>query len=189
MLITFAASAVLLSVLLRGDPRRLAQLDFKRLTWILGSFILRDASEELFKSSAPPLAGSLSLAFACYAMFFYGLAPNLRLPGMGAVALGSLMNFAVIVANQGRMPVSVANLSPADQAREISRLAVSINHQVLAPGARLPFLADLFKWTFLQPKPLLFSVGDLLTSLGVAWLMLRVSLSGSPASAPHDTMG
>ena len=189
MLITFAAAALVLSVLLRGDPRRLGQVDFKRLPWILASFIVRDASEELFKSSAPPLAGSLVLAFVCYGLLFYGLWPNLRLPGMRAVALGSLSNLVVILANQGRMPVSVANLGPVDRARELARLSVSINHQVLVPGTRLPFLADLYKWTFLQPKPLMFSVGDVLISLGVSWLMLWVSLRGSPAKTHRDTMG
>ena len=189
MLITFVAATIILSVLLRGDPRRLGQIDFRRLPWILASFVVRDASEELFKSSSPPLAGSLALAFVCYGILFYGLWPNLELPGMRMVALGSISNLVVILANEGRMPVSVANLSPADQARELARLAVSINHQVLAPGARLPFLADLFKWTFLQPKPLMFSVGDVLISLGVSWLMLRVSLRGSPAKTARDTMG
>jgi len=171
------------SLLFRGDPRRLGRVDFQRLPWILASFILRDVSEELFKSSPPALWSSLLLAFSCYAMLFYGLIPNLRFPGMWMAGAGSLSNFLVIVLNQGRMPVSMAPLAPAEQAHEIARLATSINHQVLAPGVRLPFLADLFKWTFLQPKPLMFSVGDALVTLGVSWLILRVSASGFPASA------
>jgi len=167
----------------------LGQVDFRRLPWILGSFLLRDVSEELFKSGTPSLLPSLALAFACYAMLFYGLAPNLRFPGMWLVGLGSLLNLLVIVLNQGRMPVFVARLSPVEQARELARLAVSLNHQLLAPGARLPFLSDLFKWSFLQRKPLMFSAGDVLISLGVSWLILRVSLRGFPASGIDGRMG
>lgn len=188
MLLTFAVSSVLVGLLLRGDPRRLGQVDFRRLPWILASFILRDGAEELFKPETPILLASLTLALACYALLFYGLAPNLRLPGMWMVGLGSLMNFVVIVLNQGRMPVSLTPLTPEEKARELVRLATCINHQVLSPGAGLPFLSDLFKWTFLQRRPLMFSAGDVLISLGVSWLILRVSLRGSPAEGVNGRM-
>lgn len=182
MLLTFVAAALVASVLLRGDPRRLGQLDFKRLPWLLASFLLRDLSEELFRSQPPTLAASMLLAFACYALLFYGLYPNIRLPGVWAVGAGSALNFLVIVANQGRMPVSVAPLTPAEQVREMARLATSINHQLLVESARVPFLADLFRWSFLQRRPVMFSAGDALIDLGVSWLMLRWSLRGFPAS-------
>lgn len=180
MLLTFVTVALVASIILGGNPRRLGRLDFKRLGWILASFVLRDASEMLFPSVSPNPFWSLLLAFACYAMLFYGLLPNLRLPGIWLVAAGSALNFLVIVTNQGRMPVSVAPLSSAEQAREMARLSGSINHRLLAQGAKLPFLADLFKWSFLQPRPVMFSVGDVLISVGVSWLLLRWSLAPFP---------
>ena len=180
MLLAFVAAALCAGVLLRGDLRRLGQMEFPRLPWIFASLVLRDLSEEVFRSSHPALASSLLLAFTCYAMLFFGLYPNLRLPGMWMVAAGSALNFLVIVVNQGRMPVSVLRLTPAEQLREMARLAASINHQLLTPGARFPFLADLFKWSFLQSRPVLFSAGDVLIDLGVSWLMLRVCLRGFP---------
>lgn len=189
MILTFAASALILGRLLGGNVRRLGDLDFRRLPWMLASFILRDGAEELFKSKPPELLSSMLLAFACYALFFYGLYPNLRFPGMWAVALGSALNFVVIVLNQARMPVSVTPLSLAEQIREIARLSTSINHQLLDPVARLPFLSDLFKWTFLQAKPAMFSVGDILITTGVSWLMLRVSLRGFPPSGNDGRIG
>lgn len=189
MLLVFVASALLLSIMLRGDVRRLGQVDFRRLPWILASFVLRDASEEVFRSDPPGLASSMLLAFACYGMLFYGLYPNLRLPGMRTAAAGCALNLLVIVLNQGRMPVSVARLTPAQQVQEIHRLATSINHQLLLPGARLPFLADLFKWSFLRKTPALFSVGDILLALGVSWLVLCVSLRRFPASGNDGRIG
>lgn len=189
MLLTFAASSVLVAVLLGGDPRRLGQVDLQRLPWILASFIIRDVSEELWKSETPALWASLLLAFVCYALLFYGLAPNLRFPGMRAVWVGSLLNFVVIVLNQGRMPVSIESLTPAEQAQELSRLSASINHQLLASNAKMRPLSDLFKWSFLQKRPLMFSAGDVLICLGVAWLILRVSLRGFPVSGNDGRIG
>ncbi len=183
MVLIFAVSAVVLSLLLRGDPRRLGQLDFKNLYWMLASFILRDGAEELFKARTPQLWSSILLALACYALLFYGIVPNLKLAGMWAVAAGSGLNLLVILANQGRMPVSVAPLSAAEQVRETVRLSTSINHQLLSPATNLSFLSDLFKWSFLQPKPVMFSIGDVLISAGVFWLILRTSLRGFPPSA------
>lgn len=183
MLPTFVAIALVASLVLRGDPRRLGEIEFRRLGWILSSFVLRDASEMLFSSAPPRPLHSEILAFACYAMLFYGLYPNLRLPGIWLVAVGSALNFLVIVANQGRMPVSITPLGPPEQAREAVRLATSINHQLLGDGVRLRFLADLFKWSFLQPRPVMFSAGDVLIALGVSWLILRRSLPGFPPQA------
>jgi hypothetical protein len=149
---------------------------------MLASFILRDVAEEVFKSRVPEIWSSALLALACYALLFYGIHPNLRFPGMWVVGLGSILNFVVILANQARMPVSVATLAAAEQAREIVRLSTSINHQLLVSGARLSFLADLFKWSFLQPLPTMFSAGDVLITAGVSWLIFRVCLRGFPAS-------
>ena len=189
MILTFAASAFILSFLAGGKPKRLADLDFHRLPFMLASFILRDVSEELLDKEAPELWASMLLAFACYALLFYGVYPNLKYPGMWAVGVGSVLNFIVIVLNQGRMPVSVAPLTPIEQAREIARLSTSINHQLIGPGSRLEFLSDLFKWSFLQPQPAMFSVGDILITAGVSWLIFWVSLRGFRPSGIDGRMG
>lgn len=178
MILTFAASAFLLSWIMGGSPKRLADLDFRRLPFMLSSFILRDVAEELFDKEPPELWASTLLAFACYALLFYGIYPNRRFPGMYAVGLGSVLNFIVIVANQSRMPVSVEPLTAVEQAREIARLSTSINHQLIGSGTRLTFLGDLFKWSFLQPQPAMFSVGDILITAGVSYLIFQVSLRG-----------
>lgn len=188
MILTFAGAALLLTLAFGGKPRRLIDLDIKRLPWMLASFIARDVAEQLFKTETPELWPSVLLAIFTYGLLFYGIWPNLRIPGIKAVGLGSLLNFLVIAANQGRMPVSVANLTAEQQALEVARLSVSINHQPLAPGARLRFLSDLFKWTFLQKNPSMFSVGDVLITAGVAYLIFTVSLRGFRPILPRDKM-
>ncbi len=178
-----------MSWLLGGKPKRLADLDFQRLPWMLASFLLRDGAEEIFDKAEPELWASMLLAFVCYGLLFYGLYPNRRMPGMHAVALGSALNLAVILANQARMPVSVARLTAEEAAREIARLSTSINHQLLVPSSRLQFLADLYKWTFLQPQPVMFSIGDVLITVGVSYLIFTVCLRGFRPSSIDGRMG
>lgn len=189
MILTFAASAFILGWALGGKPKLLADLDFQRLPFLLASFVLRDAAEELFDKEPPELWASMLLAFACYGLLFYGVKANLRLPGMYAVGVGSAMNLVVILVNQGRMPVSIAPLTAAEQAREIARLYVSINHQLIGETTRLTILSDLFKWSFLQPQPTMFSIGDVLITAGVAWLIFRGSLGGFRPFSNDGRMG
>lgn len=167
----------------------MADLDFQGLPFLLASFILRDGAEELFDREPPQLWASMLLALACYGLLFYGLRANLELPGMRAVGIGSAMNLAVILLNQGRMPVSVGPLTADQQVREVARLYTSINHQLIGPKTRLTVLADLFKWSFLQYRPTMFSVGDVLITAGVAYLIFRGSLDGFRPSRNDGRMG
>jgi len=178
VILTFAAAAFLLAWVLGGNPKRLADLDFQRLPFLLASFVLRDGAEELLDREPPQIWVSMLLALACYGLLFYGLKANAKLPGMRAVGLGSAMNLVVVLLNQGRMPVSVSPLSADEQVLEVARLYTSVNHRLIGQETRFTFLADLFKWSFLQHRPTMFSVGDVLITAGVAYLIFRGSLDG-----------
>lgn len=182
MLLFFLAAALVSILVLRGDIRRIGHIELKRLGWILASFILRDLAEEFLRMKEPSVIVLEATAFACYGMLFYGLWPNLRLPGIWMATAGSFLNFAVIVVNNGRMPVSIKLFDEPLQAAEVARLATSVTHQLLVPETRLGFLADVFKWSFLQMKPMMFSLGDLLIDLGIVWLLLRACIGPFPAS-------
>jgi len=154
---------------------------------MLASFLVRDVSERIFDAAPPEIWQSALVALASYGLLFYGIFPNLSIPGIWAVGLGSFLNFIVIVANGARMPVSIANLAAHDQAREIARLSTSINHCLLTDDTRIPFLSDLFTWRFLRSS--MFSIGDVLICLGISYLILRVSLRGFRPESARDRMG
>jgi hypothetical protein len=82
-----------------------------------------------------------------------------RLPGIGFVTAGGLLNLTVILANGGHMPVAAALAGPL-----LSRGTIG-QYTLMGPGTNLNFLAD---WISLGPIPEAYSPGDLVIALGIA---------------------
>ena len=108
-----------------------------------------------------PLAQFLyatSLALAALA-----LALNRQLPGVIWIAAGLALNSVAIFSNGGFMPVSAG-------AREVAGLAPlterDMNVIPLTDETRLPFLADILPLPSILPFANVFSIGDVLITLG-----------------------
>ena len=84
-------------------------------------------------------------------------AVNWRLPGAPLVALGSLLNLVVIVAN-GAMPVEVELLQAAG-----GRFPDDALHEAITDKAVLPILADVIIVPFVRAA---YSVGDVFIAIG-----------------------
>ena len=108
-------------------------------------------------------------------------------PGMLLLAAGLALNLLVIVSNGGFMPL------PAETAHSLLPQAVFDQLEIgsrLGPGSKdillpeeaivFPWLADRFGSPSWFPRPFAFSVGDLLISLGVIWL---VAFPRTPATS------
>jgi Family of unknown function (DUF5317) len=111
-----------------------------------------------------------ALVVASYPVGAVFLAANRRVPGIAVVALGAALNLLAICANGGVMPASPAALAtaglPADQPGFQSSTAVD--------DPRLAFLGDVFAIPASWPLANVFSVGDVLIGLGLAWGLHRV---------------
>jgi Family of unknown function (DUF5317) len=116
------------------------------------------------------------------------LVANIRQPGFWLIALGAVLNFAVIAANGGQMPASPAAVAlltgqpvvPAD---------VFSNSALAGPHTILPLLGDVY----VLPRPIpfanVFSIGDVLIGLGGALWLVRVMQRGgvTPPQAGEGT--
>ena len=118
------------------------------------------------------------------------LGRNIRLQGIPCVALGAVSNLAAILANGGRMPVDDAMLARARGAAAATAVALgqSPSNSVLATSqTRLLWLTD----RFLLPPPIpfstVFSLGDVLIGLGVAWLIAAGMRQPQPVVANQST--
>jgi hypothetical protein len=89
---------------------------------------------------------------------------NVRLPGLAIAALGSVLNLAAILANGGYMPADPGALATAG----FSGPGDHTNSVVLAQPALQP-LTDIFAVPAGIPLANVFSVGDVLIAVGVAW--------------------
>jgi hypothetical protein len=83
-----------------------------------------------------------------------------RLPAIALVAAGMLMNLAVVLANGGRMPVSLSD--PA--LRADFRDGVLGQYVLAGPRTRLAVLSD---WIAVPPGPSIYSLGDLVAAAGM----------------------
>jgi hypothetical protein len=103
---------------------------------------------------------------------------NRRLPGIGILISGLLLNLAVIAANGGFMPISPQNASRLVPQEAL--LGVSPGSRfgtkdilLLPQDTRLEWLADRFLTPEWFPYQAAFSLGDVIISIGVFWLLAR----------------
>jgi hypothetical protein len=127
------------------------------------------------------------LLVAAYPVGAVFLVANWRVPGILLTALGAALNLLAIAANGGVMPASPAALASAGLAADDPGFQ---NSAVLA-DPRLAFLGDVFAIPGSWPLSNVFSVGDVLIAVGLAWGLHRVCGSrlvprwtGNPGAPP-----
>jgi Family of unknown function (DUF5317) len=103
---------------------------------------------------------------------------NRQLPGMPILISGLLLNFVVIVANGGWMPISLhtANLLTGKDVLQFVNLGSRFGEKdILLPAQNihLEFLADRFLLPAWLPYKVAFSLGDILIGLGAFWLLAQ----------------
>jgi Family of unknown function (DUF5317) len=108
-----------------------------------------------------------ALMVAAYPVLAVFLAANWRVPGMPLVALGGALNLLTISVNGGVMPASPSALAGAG----LDPAAPGFQNSTALDDPRLPFLGDIFSIPASWPLSNVFSVGDVLIALGVAWAL------------------
>jgi uncharacterized protein DUF5317 len=112
-------------------------------------------------------SGLLLAAYPVGAVF---LLANRRLPGIGLAGAGAALNLLAIAANGGVMPASPAALARAGLPAD----APGFESSGVVEDARLAFLGDVFAIPAAWPLSNVFSVGDVLIGLGLAWGLHRI---------------
>jgi len=118
-----------------------------------------------------------ALLVASFALVLVGLWVNRRLPGVWVVGIGVLLNFLVIAANGGSMPVDRELAVRAGNTGLVEMLdsPAHVKHKPIGPSTRLRPLADVLPLPMIVPRPRWFSpgsVGDVLLTVGACWLVL-----------------
>ena len=181
--------AVLSPLLAGGSLRRLGDLRF-RGTWILVAALLAQVvAIEVVPDANHDILSAVHLATYVVAGWYVVL--NRRIPGLWVVALGGASNGIAIAANGGTLPASGTALETAGIHLEPGEF---VNSGVLE-HPHLGFLGDVFAIPAGVPLANVFSVGDVLIVLGVAWGAHRVCGSRlvppwrtRPAAAPAATL-
>jgi hypothetical protein len=99
---------------------------------------------------------------------------NVRVPGLPAVAVGASLNLVTIMSNGGYMPASTRALEALGKTVNPSYSnSLVTSHPVLAP------LTDVFAMPAGVPFANIFSIGDLLIGIGIAWAIAAATRRGA----------
>jgi hypothetical protein len=103
---------------------------------------------------------------------------NRHVSGMPILIVGLLLNFTVIAANGGWMPINpqTANLLTGKDVLQISSLGNRFGEKdILLPieNISFEFLSDRFLLPTWFPYRAAFSLGDILISLGAFWMLIK----------------
>jgi lipoprotein signal peptidase len=104
---------------------------------------------------------------------------NLRLPGLVLVAAGALSNMLAIVANGGFMPASAAALAFLGKS-----VHPGYSNSAIVESPALAPLTDVFALPPFVPFANVFSIGDVLISIGIAVVIASAMRDGARGHLP-----
>jgi hypothetical protein len=152
--------AIVVALVRGGQLRRMENLGLQGGSLVFAAIMLRFTAGILSSRGVP--FGSW-LQVAAYITLIYALWLNFHFPGIKLFNAGCFLNFLVIAANGGYMPVDAAAMARAG----ITNTPVG-THSLLVEQSRLWFLADIIPVAFPYPQMAqVISVGDLLIAAGL----------------------
>jgi hypothetical protein len=161
--------AILSPALFGGDLRRLGMVRF-RLIWLpVAALIAQVVIIEVVPQAPPALLEGIHLATYAAAIVF--IVANRRIPGLLVVAFGGLLNGVTIALNDGTLPASLDAMRAAGLPVSDSEF---INSAVLTDPV-LPLLGDIFVWPAPLPLANVYSFGDVIIVLGVAYAAHKIT--------------
>jgi hypothetical protein len=166
-------------LLLGGRFEHLANLAF-HWPWLAVAGLLVQVA--LFTESGFAVAGGVAplIYVLSTAAVLVAVVRNLAIRGMAVVALGALANLAAILANAGSMPADAGALALAGLEAGGHTNSVVLEH----PSLQL--LTDVFAVPAWVPLANVFSVGDVLIAVGIAWAIAATMRRGVAAASVPD---
>ncbi|MEA2621261.1 MAG: hypothetical protein QOH61_171 [Chloroflexota bacterium] len=171
LLLYFLAAGLILGRLAGGRVAGIGSVEFRWVPLAVGGLLVQVA---LFAQPVaarigdmgPPLYVASTVAVLC------ALLRNVRLPGLAVVAVGAVLNLIAIVSNGGFMPSSPEAWAALNGVGVVPTADYS-NSALIGPGTLFPFLGDVFYLPRPIPFANVFSIGDVLIGVGVAYLLVR----------------
>lgn len=171
--------ALVVGVLVGGRLSGLAELRF-RWGWVIVAGLA--AQVVLFSEAVTSWIGEAGVPFyvASTAIVLAALAANWRIAGVPIVIAGAACNLAAIVANGGYMPASPEALAAIGRT-----LGDEYSNSAVVPEPALAPLTDIFAMPTWLPWHNVFSIGDVLISLGVGLVIVVAMRRGRGGARAH----
>lgn len=183
--------------LLGGQFGKLVQLQLRSGYWLLGLVLIQVCG--IFWRQQNLLGGSLLIVISYLGLIAF-VVRNRSLPGMYLVLAGICLNFLVISANGGAMPVTqqalesigrasrVTAVQPAGAGPGAAAQVVDSSKGSVTAEPQLLFLGDVIVVPLPGALATALSVGDLFLSLGLSWLILKTMQIKPLSARPWKTV-
>ncbi len=170
MLIESLAASMVVGKIRGGKLSGIGDERIKGWQFIVSSFIL-EYGAVFFAGRGSDFVKSniLWIHSFTYLLLLIGLAMNIKKSAFVIITAGVLLNFIVILANGGQMPVSQEALEKVGLIKNIALIGErsDIVHKLMVPPDKLKFLADIFPVGRKGFLPSVVSIGDIIMSIGV----------------------
>ncbi len=146
----------------------------------------------LLRAPAGPLQGlrlQQALFLASHLLLLAFVWRNRRVPGILVIGAGVFLNLAVILANAGLMPITPETLASINPGTTVEQWPVGTHYGFSKDVIRsqgdthLWLLSDILVLPPPFPRPMAFSMGDLLIAAGI---VLSLVLGPSSAASLHE---
>lgn len=175
MLLILAAvvGGILVGLALGGSLTTLSNVRFRWWPLALLGLALQLAPVPHLRSVHAQHVAAVGLLIASYVVLLTFVALNFRLPGFSLIAVGFALNLLVISVNGG-MPVNQRALEIAGGPRYVATVTDLLEHggakhHLARDDDVLLGLSDVIPVSW--PTRNVFSVGDLIAMLGIAWVL------------------
>lgn len=159
-------SSLLVGKLRKGSFKNLLLIELKGWYLFVAAALTQTISNILYTKGSGVISDFLVSNFLyvhilTYLFIFIGIIMNFPKKSMILLLIGSLLNFAVITANQGTMPVQM------DEYSKVHFGEMDIRHSLVTDETKLYYLADIIPIPRPYPLPQILSIGDIFIMLGV----------------------
>ncbi|HWQ11323.1 MAG TPA: DUF5317 domain-containing protein [Roseiflexaceae bacterium] len=174
-----------------GSLERFATLRVRLLPLALGAFALQLLIFTPFLGAPLVGAATTALYVLSMALLVVWVAFNRHLPGIALMAAGVVLNTAAIVANGGYMPLwlPAAQIAGTIELLPASGPAVHNNSVAAGTGTQLWLLTDILPVPGWVPFATVYSIGDVLLTLGVCILCWQTMRGRAGVPVTNVNMG
>ncbi len=174
MLIESVASSLVVGKTRGGKFKDIGELNIKKQYLFIIGFGLEYLSLFLHAKNIGGVSDFLGKYFIfihslSYLLIFIGLIYNFNRKSMILIFIGALLNYIVIIANGGQMPVSGSglNLLGMDQYFDMLNNNHVITHTLITDNTNLYFLGDIIPTPKFYPFSKMLSIGDIFLGIGI----------------------
>ncbi|HYF84364.1 MAG TPA: DUF5317 domain-containing protein [Clostridia bacterium] len=170
MLVESVGTSIVVGKLRGGSFSNIKDANLEKWYFFISAFAIEFAAV-FMASKGIGLFNENILYIHClsYLLLFAGIFFNRSILAFKIVFIGVFLNFIVIMANGGQMPVSgeaMTNIGLIDNMHAI-RDGKIITHALINNHTVFKYLGDIFVLGKPYPRPKIFSIGDIIMALGI----------------------